>query len=123
MEGAQPFLETAVVSVDIVNMKVGRFGPWPAGRGQDLARNAPLAGEPDDRLAAIAAQLVVRRDDATQRGGDRGAVELGQYRVRRRAISVAGNENGNLLGRQAALGCFAAPLARRTREIGPPAFE
>ena len=123
MGGAQPFLETAVVSIDIVDVKVGRLGPWPAGRGQDLARNSSLEGEPDDCLAAIATQLVVRHDNAAQRGGDRGAVALGKHRVGGRSMPVTGDQDWNLFGREAALGRLAAPLARRTGQIGAPALE
>src|SRR3954453_16888366 len=82
VEGTQPFLETAVIAVDVVDVQIGCLRPRPTGRGQDLARNVPLAGETDNRLAAIAAQLIVRCDNALQSDGDRGPVELGEPELR-----------------------------------------
>src|SRR6201995_1026744 len=98
MEGTQPFLETTVIAVDVVDMQVGSLRPRPTGRGQDLARNVCLAGETDDRLAALAAQLIVRCDDAPQGGGDRGPGQLGKNRVGGGTASVAGAKDGDLLG-------------------------
>ena len=126
MERSQPFLESAVIAVDVVDVvdvEIGRLWPWPAGRWKDVAGDFRLASEGDDRLAAIAAQLVGRRDDAGERGGDRGPVEFGQNRIGGGAVSVAGDQYRDLLRRQASLGGFSASLARGAREIGPLALE
>ena len=98
MEGAQPFLETTVIAVDVVDMQVGSLRPRLTGRGQDLARNVCFAGETDDRLAAIAAQLIVRCDDVPQGGCDRGPVQLGKNSVGGGTAAVAGDKDGDLLG-------------------------
>ena len=66
MERAQPFLEATVIAVDVVDVEIGCPRPWPAGRWKDVAGDFCLACEGDDRLAAIATQLVERT--ATPRG-------------------------------------------------------
>ena len=53
-------------------------------------------GEGGDRPAAVADQMIVRGDDARQRGPDRSAVILRQDGVDGRARSVAGDKNGIL---------------------------
>ena len=97
MERAQPFFQTAMVSVDVVDMQVGGLAPGAAGRGQDAAGDLCLAGEADDRLAAIAAELVVRGDNTIECGGDRSAVEFGENGIGGQAVSITGDENGDLL--------------------------
>jgi len=70
VEWTQPFLQTAMVAVDVVEMEIRRFRSRATGCRQNTAGDLGLAGEADDRLATIAAELVVRRDHTTERGGD-----------------------------------------------------
>ena len=123
VERAQPFLQTPMVSVDVVDMQVRGLAPGAAGRGQDAAGDLCLAGEADDRLAAIAAELVVRGDDTIECGADRSAVEFGENGIGGQAVSITGDENGDLLLGQASLGRLPAALTGGTRQVRPFALE
>src|SRR4051812_22439596 len=94
MERPQPFLQAAMVGVDVVDMQVGRFRSRTTRLWQNATGDRLPAGEADDRLAAVAAELVVDSHHAVQCGGDRGAREARQYGVRGVAGSVAGHQVG-----------------------------
>jgi hypothetical protein len=68
VEWTQPYLQTAMVAVDIVDVETGGFRSGATWFRQDAAGDFRLAGEADDRLAAIATELVVRRDNTAKRG-------------------------------------------------------
>jgi hypothetical protein len=85
--------------------------------------NPGLAGKSGDRLAAVADQMIARRDDPGERCFDRSAVDLRQDGVEGRAFPVAGDENGYVVLIKAGMAGRSAPLARRARQIGPPALE
>ena len=74
--------------------------------------NAGAAGEAGDRQAAVADEVIGRRDASGQRRADGGARDLRQNGVEGRALPVAGDEDGNivLIGTRMAGG--AAPLAK-----------
>src|SRR3954468_17138461 len=59
MERAQPFLQAAMVGIDVVDMQVGRFRSRTTRLWQNTTGDRLPAGEADDRLAAVAAELVV----------------------------------------------------------------
>ena len=87
-----------------------------------MERYPGLAGESRDRLAAVADEMIARRDDFGKRGAYGSPVDLGQDRIEGRALPVAGDENGNVVlmkagvpGRPAA---FAKPCAT-DRTSGP----
>ena len=120
MERAQLFLQATVVTIDVVDMKIGRFRSGAAWLRQDAAGDFRLAGKTDDRLAAIAAELVVRRDDMAKRGRDRGSVAFGQYRIGGLSEPVTCHQNRDLLCRQRAGFCHATALVcgpRQTRTL------
>ena len=80
-------------------------------------------GEGGNRPAAVADQMIVRGDDARQRGPDRSAVILRQDGVDGRARSVAGDKNGNIVLMKARMSGRSAASARLARQIGPPALK
>ena len=123
VERAQPFLQPPMVAVYVVDMEVGGLASGAAGRGQDAAGDLRLAGEADDRLAAIAAELVVRGDNTIECGGDRSAVEFGENGIGGQAVSITGDENGDLLLGQASLGRLSAALTGGTRQVRAFALE
>src|ERR1019366_2799950 len=123
MEWTKPLFQPAVVSIDVVDVQVWRLRSRAAGLWQDTARDFRFAGEADDRLAAIATKLIVRRDHAIKCGRDGGTVKFRQHRVRRRPVPVTRDQNRNLLGGQASLARLAAALARGTRQAGSLALE
>ena len=51
-----------MVGVDIVDVEVGRLGSWLARRGRGVEGNAGAAGEAGDRQAAVADEVIGRRD-------------------------------------------------------------
>ena len=83
------------LGVDVVDVQVRRRGYWLSRRRDDVEGNAGSAGESGDRLAAIADEMIARRENA--RGGEahRSAVDLGQDRVEGGAVPVAGDEDGS----------------------------
>src|SRR3954470_19003665 len=76
METAHPFLEPSVIGIDVVDVKIGRLRAWLARGRQDRDRDRSLEGEGDDGSAAIAAELVGRRDGTTKGGRDGRSVQL-----------------------------------------------
>ena len=58
MEGTQPFLEAAVVGIDVVDVEIGRSRVGLAGRWQDVGWDASPAGEGNDRCATVATKFV-----------------------------------------------------------------
>ena len=67
--------------------------------------------------------MIVRGDDASQRGPDRSAVILRQDGVQSRALSVAGDKNGNIVLMKARMSGRSAAFARLARQIGAPALK
>ena len=85
--------------------------------------NAGAAGEAGDRQAAVADEVIGRRDASGQRRADGGARDLRQNGVEGRALPVAGDEDRNvILIKPGMPGCSAA-FARFARQIGPTALE
>src|SRR3954453_17965160 len=58
MEGTQPFLEAAVVGIDVVYGEIRRLRVGFTGHWQDVGWDAGPAGEGDDRGATIATEFV-----------------------------------------------------------------
>src|SRR3954453_6321612 len=58
MEGAQPFLEAAVVGIDVVDVAIGRFRVGLARHWQDVGWDSSPTGEGNDRGATIATEFV-----------------------------------------------------------------
>ena len=123
MERAQPLFEPAVVTIDVVDMQVRRLWSRTAGFRQDTARNFRLAGEANDRLAAVATELIVRRDHTIKSGRDGSPVEFGQHGIRGPPAPVPRDQDRNLLGGQASLTRLAAAFPWRTRQAGALALE
>ena len=67
--------------------------------------------------------MIAGRDKAGESDRDRSAIDLRQDRVEGRALSVAGDENGNVVLMKAGMPGRSAPFARLARQIGPAALE
>ena len=85
--------------------------------------NPGSAGESGDRLAAIADEMIARRDDAGEGEAHRSAVDLRQDRIEGGAVPVAGDENGNVVLMKAGMPGRSTSFARLSRQIGPAALE
>ena len=85
--------------------------------------DAGSAGEGGDRPAAVADQMVARRDDSGKRCAYGSPVDLRQDRVEGRALPVAGDENRDIVLIGTRMTGRSAPLARLSRQIGPAALE
>ena len=85
--------------------------------------NAGAAGEAGDRQAAVADEVIGRRDESGQRRVDGGARDLRQNGVAGRALPVAGDEDGNIVLIGTGMAGRPAPLARRARQVGPSPLE
>jgi hypothetical protein len=69
--------------------------------------DAGSAGEGGDRPAAVADQMVARRDDSGKRGADGSPVDLRQDGVEGRPLPVAGDADRNIV--LIGPGCLALP--------------
>jgi hypothetical protein len=85
--------------------------------------NPGPAGESGQRFAAIAHEMISGGHDPLQHGGDRGAVGLRQNGVQRRALPVAGDEDGNIILIGPRMPRRPTPFPRFSRQIGPAALE
>ena len=74
--------------------------------------NPGSAGESGDRLAAVADEMIARRDDAGARCCHRSAVDLRQDGVEGRAFPIAGDEDGNVVLIKARMSGLSTPLAK-----------
>ena len=107
VEAVEPLLETAVIGVDVVDVQVRRRGGRLSRRRHGVEGNPGSTGESGDRLAAIADEMIARRDDSGEGEAHRSAVDLGQDRVEGGAVPVAGDKDGNVVRRRP--GCLAVP--------------
>ena len=105
-----------MVGVDVVDMEARVFGLWIARRGKDVDFQFGAFGEAGDGRAAVGAQIGRRRNSLAERFLQAGGVEARKDGVERGAAAVASHDDGNLLGREAALGALAAAAARRPRQ-------
>src|SRR5277367_1157813 len=76
VEAAQPFLQPAMVSVDVVEVVIRRLARWFAGLRQDMRGNTGPARECNDRRAAVAAEFIGWRNNAAQGRGNRYAIQF-----------------------------------------------
>lgn len=113
VEAAEPLLEAAVVGVDVVDVQVRRRRRRLSRRGHRVEWNPGSAGEGGDRLAAVADEMIARRDDAGEGGPDRSAVDLRQDGVEGRPLPVAGDEDRNVILIKASMPGRSAAFARR----------
>jgi hypothetical protein len=79
--------------------------------------------EAGDRPAAVADQMIGRRDDSGQRRPDGGTGDLRQDRIEGRALPVASDEDGNAVLISSRVPGLAASPARRARKVGPSALD
>ena len=96
VEAVEPLLETAVVGVDVVDVQVRRGACWLSRRRHGMERNPGFASESGDRLAAIADEMIARRDDSGEGEAHRSAVDLGQDRVEGGAVRSRATRMGML---------------------------
>ena len=68
MERAQLFLQATVVTIDVVDMEIGRFRSGAAWLRQDAAVDFRLAGKTDDRLGVIPVTCHQNRDLLCRQG-------------------------------------------------------
>src|SRR3954466_14844976 len=100
-----------MVGVDVVEVVVRRQWVWLSRPWQDMRDNLSLPRKGDNGAAAVAAERVGLGDNPIQSSSDRDAVQPRQYRIRRGALTVAGDDDGDLLSGQAPLGRRPATLA------------
>ena len=67
VEAAKPLLEAAVIGVDVVDVQMRRLTGRLSRRRHGVEGNPGSAGESGDRLAAVADEMIARRDDAGER--------------------------------------------------------
>ena len=113
MKPAEPFLQPAIVGVDVVEAKIKRCRVRFAGYRKNMRRDPGAAREGNNSGAAIAIELVGRRHHTTQRSRDERAVQSPQHRIRGATLSIARDKHRDLFSRQPTFGRLAAPLARR----------
>ena len=101
-----------MVGVDVVDVQVRRVGGWLSWRRHGVEGNPGSAGEGGQRFAAIADEMIAGRHDPRQHGGDRGAIGVQQNGVQRRALPVAGDEDGNIILIRAGMPGYSAALAK-----------
>src|SRR5580693_6841791 len=89
VEAVEPLLETAVVGVDVVDVQMRRRGCRLSRRRHGVEGNPGSAGESGDRLAAIADEMIARRDNSRQGEAYRSAVDLRQDCIEGGAVPVA----------------------------------
>ena len=123
VEAAHPLLETRMVGIDVVDVDVGLAGQRLSRGGNHADGNFGASGESAQRPAAVADQHVCRRHGARERLGDAYGRVLGQDGVGRGAGTVAGHENGDVVGKGARMSRLAAALAGLARQTGAPALE
>ena len=112
-----------MIGVDVVDVQMRRLGGRFARRGHGVEGDAGSAGEGGDRPAAVADQMVARRDDSGKRGAYGSPVDLGQDGVEGRTLPVASDEDGDIVLIGPRMPGLAAPFTRCARQVGPPAFE
>ena len=110
MEAPHPLLQPTVVGVHVVDVEIWRFRLGRAGRRQDMELDPGAPSECGDRCTSIAAQFRWPGNDLPERDRDAGGVEPRQNGIDGRASAVAGDDDRDLLRRQAPLGGFAARL-------------
>ena len=123
VEAPEPFLQSAMVDVHVVDVIFRRLGLRIARRGQDMDIELGAPRERRDGRSSIAAKVRRRGHDAAERRGEADRVEPRQDRVEHGAGAVARNDDGDLFFRQAALDGFASPFARGSRETFMLALE
>ena len=120
----QRAVRTAVIGVGVVDVQVRRRGCRLSRRWHGVEGNPGSAGESGDRLAAIADEMIARRDDSGEGEAHRSAVDLRQDRVEGGAVPVAGDKDGNVVVLiKARMPGHSAALSRLSRQVGPAALE
>ena len=112
-----------MVGVDGVDMELWFFGLGIAGRRQDVDFELGPLGESGDGRSAVAAEIGRRRNSLAECFFEAGCIEAREDGVERGAGAVASHDDGNLLGREAALGGFAAAATRWSGKTAPPTLE
>jgi hypothetical protein len=107
-----------MVSIDVVEVVIRRLARWLAGLGRDMRGNTGPPRKGNDRRAAIAAEFIGWRDNATQGRGNRYVIQFRQDRIGGGAISVPCDDDRDLFGRQATAG-GRRPSTCRSRDPVP----
>ena len=123
MKAPEPFLQSAMVGVHVVDMIFWRLGLRIARRGQDVDIELGAPRERRDGRSPIAAKVRRRGHDAAERRGEADRIEPRQDRVERGARAVARDDDGDLFFRQTALDGLASPFARGSGETFMLALE
>ena len=123
VEAPEPFLQSAMVGVHVVDMIFRRFRLRIARRGQNVDIEFGAPRERCDGRSAIAAKVRRRGHDPAERRCQTDCVEPRQDRVECGAGSVARDDDGDLFLRQAAFVGLASSFARGSRETFMLALE
>lgn len=123
MESVHPFLEPAIVSVDVLDMVNTRDHAYSLRQVHRSMDDAHFARDRAQCLAAIGTQNGVGCQDRLQDSADMFLVRAFQHEVRHAARAIPANQHRNLFVRQAAFAGLAASLAGRARKPAFLAFE
>ena len=85
-----------MIGVDVVDVQVRRRRERLTRRRHGVEGNPGSTGKSGDRLAAIADEMIARRDNSGEGEAHRSAVDLSQDRVEGGAVPVAGDKDGNV---------------------------
>ena len=117
VEAPEPFLQSAMVGVHVVDVIFWRLRLRIARRGQNVDIEFGAPRERCDGRSAIAAKVRRRGHDPAERRCQTDCVEPRQDRVECGAGSVARDDDGDLFRRQAAFVGLASSFARGSSSL------
>jgi len=123
VETAHPFLESAIVGIDVLNMVNPGNNTNTSGQVNRTMSDADFPCGGSQSLAAIRAENGILRQNGLEGCTDVLLVGLDQHEVGCATGPIPADQHGNLFVRQTALRCLTAPLAGCTRHPALLAFE
>src|SRR5271170_6349318 len=123
VEAPDPFFESAILVVHVVDVMFWRLWLWVFWSGQHVEFESGASRERGNGRPSIATKVRGRGDHAAQRGRNADGIEPRQDRVQGRTRAVTGDDDRDLFRRQAAFAGFASPLARRSGKVFALALE
>ena len=120
IESLHPLLESAVVGVDVLDMKQGLFFVDELVRRNQLVGDALAVHESPQGVATINAHNVFLRDHTTDEQFDGFGRKVRQNPVRGAAKTVTGHQNGDLLTGNTSLGGLSAPFPGGAAQFATP---
>ena len=120
MEPSHPLFETAVIGIDVLNVKRVEQDPF-TGRGVDrLMQQAISGGKGRQDRRAISEEQGVRCDDRPQHMGYGFCIELGEDEVGGDTMSIPSHQHCDLFGGSPRPFGFAATFSSRPFQMAVP---